>query len=67
MGQDGATHHGIFDLAYLNCIPDMIIAAPMDAIELRNMMYTAQLGLDIAYCNTISTWSWEAVRLEKAF
>jgi len=47
VGQDGATHHGAFDLAFLNCIPDMIIAAPMDAIELRNMMYTAQLGLDL--------------------
>jgi len=47
VGQDGATHHGNFDLAYLNCIPDLIIAAPMDAIELRNMMYTAQLGMDL--------------------
>lgn len=47
VGQDGATHHGNFDLAYLNCIPDLIIAAPMDAIELRNMMFTAQLGLEL--------------------
>ncbi|SCY38438.1 1-deoxy-D-xylulose-5-phosphate synthase [Nonlabens sp. Hel1_33_55] len=47
VGQDGATHHGAFDLAFLNCIPDIIIAAPMDAIELRNMMYTAQLGLNL--------------------
>ncbi|KQC32566.1 1-deoxy-D-xylulose-5-phosphate synthase [Nonlabens sp. YIK11] len=47
VGQDGATHHGAFDLAFLNCIPDLIIAAPMDAIELRDMMYTAQLGLDL--------------------
>ncbi|PQJ31244.1 1-deoxy-D-xylulose-5-phosphate synthase [Nonlabens arenilitoris] len=47
VGQDGATHHGNFDLAYLNCIPDLIIAAPMDTIELRNMMYTAQLGLEL--------------------
>lgn len=46
VGQDGATHHGTFDLAFLNCIPDLIIAAPMDAVELRHMMYTAQLGLD---------------------
>ncbi|PRP67953.1 1-deoxy-D-xylulose-5-phosphate synthase [Nonlabens agnitus] len=45
VGQDGATHHGAFDLAFLNCIPDLTIAAPMDAIELRDMMYTAQLGL----------------------
>lgn len=47
VGQDGATHHGNFDLAFLNCIPDIIIAAPMDAVELRNIMYTAQLVLDL--------------------
>ena len=47
VGKDGATHHGVFDLAYLNCIPDMIIAAPMDAVELRNMMYTASQGLEL--------------------
>jgi 1-deoxy-D-xylulose-5-phosphate synthase len=45
VGEDGATHHGVFDIAYLRCIPNLIIAAPMDEIELRNMMYTAQLGL----------------------
>ncbi len=45
VGQDGATHHGVFDLAYLRCIPNLIIFAPMNEIELRNMMYTAQLGL----------------------
>ncbi|TPV35920.1 1-deoxy-D-xylulose-5-phosphate synthase [Paucihalobacter ruber] len=46
VGEDGATHHGVFDLAYLNCIPNMIIMAPRNEIELRNIMYTAQLGLD---------------------
>lgn len=45
VGQDGATHHGIYDIAYLRCIPNLIIFAPMNEIELRNMMYTAQLGL----------------------
>lgn len=45
VGEDGATHHGVFDIAYLRCIPNLIIAAPMNEIELRNMMYTAQLGL----------------------
>lgn len=45
VGEDGATHHGVFDLAYLNCIPNMIIHAPLNEIELRNMLYTAQLGL----------------------
>jgi len=46
VGEDGATHHGVFDLAYLRCVPNMIIFAPMNEIELRNMMFTAQLGLD---------------------
>ncbi len=45
VGQDGPTHHGAFDLAYLNCIPNLIIYAPKDEIDLRNIMYTAQLGL----------------------
>ncbi len=45
VGQDGATHHGVFDLAYLRCIPNMILFAPMNEEELRNIMYTAQLGL----------------------
>ncbi|SCY76965.1 1-deoxy-D-xylulose-5-phosphate synthase [Flavobacterium caeni] len=46
VGEDGATHHGVFDLAYLRCIPNMIIYAPLDEIGLRNIMYTAQLGLE---------------------
>lgn len=45
VGEDGATHHGVYDLAYLNCVPNIIIAAPMDAVVLRDMMYTAQLVL----------------------
>jgi 1-deoxy-D-xylulose-5-phosphate synthase len=43
VGEDGSTHHGAYDLAYLRCIPGMIIAAPMNEVELRNMMFTAQL------------------------
>lgn len=43
VGSDGATHHGAYDLAYFRCIPNMIIAAPLNEEELRNMMYTAQL------------------------
>jgi 1-deoxy-D-xylulose-5-phosphate synthase len=43
VGTDGATHHGFFDLAFMRNIPNMIVAAPMDEVELRNMMYTAQL------------------------
>ena len=46
VGEDGATHHGVFDLAYLRCIPNVIIFAPRNEIELRNIMYTAQLGLE---------------------
>ncbi|WP_080059653.1 1-deoxy-D-xylulose-5-phosphate synthase [Spirosoma aerolatum] len=41
-GADGPTHHGAYDLAYMRCVPNMIIAAPMNEQELRNMMYTAQ-------------------------
>ena len=46
VGEDGATHHGVFDIAYLNCIPNLIIAAPKDEMELRNMMFTASEGLN---------------------
>jgi 1-deoxy-D-xylulose-5-phosphate synthase len=46
VGQDGPTHHGVFDLAYLQCIPNLIIFSPMDEVELRNIMYTAQKGLE---------------------
>jgi 1-deoxy-D-xylulose-5-phosphate synthase len=45
VGEDGATHHGVFDIAYLRCIPNLIIFAPRNEIELRNILYTAQLGL----------------------
>ncbi|MDT0558122.1 1-deoxy-D-xylulose-5-phosphate synthase [Ichthyenterobacterium sp. W332] len=45
VGQDGATHHGVFDLVYLRCIPNLILFSPRNEIELRNIMYTAQLGL----------------------
>ena len=43
VGEDGATHHGVFDLSYLRLIPNMIVASPMDEHYLRNLMYTAQL------------------------
>ncbi len=43
VGDDGATHHGAFDLAFMRIIPHMTVAAPMDEIELRNLMYSAQL------------------------
>jgi 1-deoxy-D-xylulose-5-phosphate synthase len=45
VGNDGATHHGVYDLAFLRCIPNMIVAAPSNAIDLRQMLYTASKGL----------------------
>jgi len=42
-GADGATHHGVFDFAYFRCIPNMVVSAPMNEEELRNLMYTATL------------------------
>jgi len=64
VGSDGATHHGFFDLAFMRNIPNMIVSAPMDEIELRNLMYTAQLDkikspFSIRYprgCGTHSDW-----------
>lgn len=43
VGSDGATHHGFFDMAYLRMVPNIVVAAPMNEIELRDLMYTAQL------------------------
>jgi len=43
VGDDGATHHGAYDISYLRSIPNMVVAAPMNEEELRNMMFTAQL------------------------
>lgn len=44
VGADGPTHHGAYDLAYMRCIPNLTVSAPMDESELRNLMYTAQLS-----------------------
>ena len=49
VGEDGATHHGIFDLAFLRSVPNMIISAPMDEIGLRNLMYTAYRHRDLPF------------------
>ena len=46
VGEDGATHHGIFDIAYLRCIPNLQIAAPSNLIDLRNLLFTASKKLD---------------------
>ena len=47
VGEDGATHHGAYDIAYMRCIPNMIVSAPMNESELRNLMYTAQLDTTV--------------------
>jgi 1-deoxy-D-xylulose-5-phosphate synthase len=44
VGEDGPTHHGAYDIAYMRCIPNMVVSAPMNESELRNLMYTAQLA-----------------------
>lgn len=43
VGEDGPTHHGAYDIAFMRCIPNMVISAPMNESELRNLMYTSQL------------------------
>ena len=64
VGEDGPTHHGVFDIAYMRSIPNIIVAAPMEESELRNLMYTAQLDeiklpFSIRYprgCGTVTDW-----------
>jgi 1-deoxy-D-xylulose-5-phosphate synthase len=64
VGEDGPTHHGVFDIAYMRAVPNMIVCAPMDEPDLRNLMYTAQLGelnqpISIRYprgCGNVTNW-----------
>jgi len=64
VGEDGPTHHGVFDIAYMRTVPNMIVCAPMDEPDLRNLMYTAQLGeltqpISIRYprgCGNVTNW-----------
>jgi len=63
VGDDGPTHHGVFDLAYMRSVPNMIVSAPMNEEELRNLMYTAQLKnhgpFSIRYprgCGVMDNW-----------
>ena len=68
VGSDGATHHGFFDLAFMRNIPNMVVSAPMDEVELRKLMYTAQLEknkspFSIRYPQGL----WNALRLEETF
>ena len=48
VGEDGPTHHGAYDISYMRCIPNMIVSAPMNEAELRNLMYTAQLDSTVS-------------------
>lgn len=48
-GADGPTHHGNYDIAYMRCLPNMVVSAPMNEAELRNLMYTAQLPREGAF------------------
>ena len=74
VGADGATHHGVFDLAFMRSIPNMIVGAPMDELELRNMMFTAQMKeqgpFSIRYsrgCGCIINWKqpWQEIPVGK--
>ncbi len=47
VGEDGATHHGVFDISYLRLVPNLIVYAATNASDLRNILYTAQLGLNL--------------------
>lgn len=67
VGEDGATHHGVFDLAYLRCIPNMIIYSPLNEIDLRNILYTAQLGLNHPIAIRYPRGRGEIVDWEKPF
>lgn len=75
VGADGATHHGVFDLAYMRSIPNMIVSAPMDELELRNLMFTAQHEnhgpFSIRYprgCGCVTDWRqpFEVIQLGKS-
>ena len=68
VGEDGPTHHGAYDIAYFRCIPNMIISAPMNEQELRNLMYTAQLEeTQPAFCNPLPARRRRNAQLANAF
>jgi 1-deoxy-D-xylulose-5-phosphate synthase len=75
VGQDGATHHGSYDIAYLRCVPNLVVAAPMNEVDLANLLYTAQLpdnhlSMSIRYPRgqgVLADWErpFEAIRIGK--
>lgn len=64
VGEDGPTHHGAFNLAYMRPIPNLIVASPYNEHELRCLMYTAQLPDRRSFCHPLSTWKRFIGRLE---
>ncbi|MGE5383590.1 MAG: 1-deoxy-D-xylulose-5-phosphate synthase [Omnitrophica WOR_2 bacterium] len=67
VGEDGPTHHGAFDLAYLNTIPGIIISAPMNGIDLRNLMYSAQIEHNKPYVIRYPRGSSAVIEWKKPF
>ncbi|WP_196891298.1 1-deoxy-D-xylulose-5-phosphate synthase [Aureivirga marina] len=67
VGEDGPTHHGVFDIAYLRLIPNMTIFAPMDEIALRNMLFTSQLGIESPLAIRYPRGLGEHIHWEKPF
>lgn len=62
-GADGPTHHGAFDIAYFRCIPNMVVSAPINEEELRNLMYTAQFeGTGPFSIDQSALFPWEFIR-----
>jgi 1-deoxy-D-xylulose-5-phosphate synthase len=70
VGEDGPTHHGVFDIAYMRMVPNMIVSVPMEELELRNLMYTAQLDeinqpFSIRYPRGCGIWPTWKIPFEK--
>ncbi len=72
VGADGATHHGVYDMAFLRCVPGLTIASPLNELEFRNMLYSAQLEPDGPYViryprgrGVLKEWKQEFKALEK--
>lgn len=72
VGEDGATHHGVFDIAFMRCIPNITIASPLNEIEFRNMLFSAQHNVDGPYViryprgrGVTKNWKQSFVEIEK--
>ncbi len=67
VGADGPTHHGLYDISYLRSIPNMILAAPMNEQELRDLMYTATLHTDVSFAIRYPRGATTGMPLRKEF